>query len=276
LCQFPFTEYLNSQTSPRYHACPSVWCVTGMRFLPRPRGPASRARSASACRLICLRMATGPLTWTSSSLTSSSTFWCCWWPPLLDRLQEVGLPRQSDPKSGCRLAVGTCRCLKRDGGVCRPRCCLYLDARLNEALFVVFHFLLNRVYFDSAGKRWDNVDDSAAVRWKKCRRRHEFTVQINTRTKDQVEAAALVFEHRRSFCRDVRSHGLCLCYWTTSANQMGVSQNVSQLYRLILQQQMVTMEVIFSFNFHGFAQEKLPSSIMTYKECTRDLSIVNM
>ncbi len=54
---------------------------------PVPRGPASRVRSASVCRLICRRVVTGPLTWTSSSLTSLSTFWCCWWPLLLDRLQ---------------------------------------------------------------------------------------------------------------------------------------------------------------------------------------------
>lgn len=48
------------------------------------RGPAFRVRSTSASRSTCWRAGIVLLTWTSSSPMSLSTFWCCWWPLLLD------------------------------------------------------------------------------------------------------------------------------------------------------------------------------------------------
>lgn len=67
-----------------------------MLFLFCPRGPASKARSVSVCRLICRRVVTSLLTWTSSSPMSLSTFWSYWWPLLLNRMHSVGVCDLSD------------------------------------------------------------------------------------------------------------------------------------------------------------------------------------
>lgn len=67
-----------------------------MLFLFCPRGPASKARSVSVCRLICRRVVTSLLTWTSWSPMSLSTFWSYWWPLLLNRMHSVGVCDLSD------------------------------------------------------------------------------------------------------------------------------------------------------------------------------------